>query len=136
MNRILVDTNVILDLLAEREPFYEASRMLFTNADKGEIHLVVSSLSLVNVHYILESSLKLKNAKEVLRKFKVLVENCELNKKIFELALNDSDFKDFEDGIQYYTAVEANCDIILSRNLKDFKNSQLPVMTPDAYINF
>jgi len=62
--------------------------------------------------------------------FKVLVNSYLLNDKIVELALNDNNFKDFEDGIQYYTALEANCKAIITRNVKDFKNADLPVFQP------
>ncbi len=58
----------------------------------------------------------------------------ELNDKIIELSLNDAEFKDFEDGLQYYTAVENQLDIIITRNLKDFKSSKIPVMTAGQYL--
>lgn len=135
MRRVLVDTNVILDLLARRAPFHKESEQIFTQADLGEVELVVSSLSLVNSHYILSSILKAKDARTILRKFKVLVETHELNDKIIELSLNDDQFKDFEDGIQNYTAVESQCDVIVTRNIKDFKKASIPVMTPKEYLS-
>ena len=58
----------------------------------------------------------------------------ELNDKIIELSLNDESFKDFEDGLQYYTAVENQSNIIITRNLKDFKSSRIPVMTASQYL--
>jgi len=65
-------------------------------------------------------------------KFKVLVEVAKLDDKIIELALA-SDFMDFEDAIQYYTAVENGVDVIITRNLRDFKTSKLPVLTAKEY---
>jgi len=73
-------------------------------------------------------------AREVLTKFKVLVTVAALNDKIIELALNDKSFSDFEDGLQYYTAIENETDIIITRNLKDFKNLILPVITAQTYL--
>ena len=134
MIRALIDTNVILDLLAKREPFHSDSEQIFSLADLGQVELVVSTLSIVNSHYILKEQLKKKNSRAIIGKFKVLVESFELSDKILELALNDSEFKDFEDGIQYYTGLESQCKIIVTRNLKDFKNSTLPVMSPKEFL--
>ena len=135
MNRLLVDTNVILDLLAKREPFDVESRLLFSMADTNKVELVVSSLSLVNTHYILNDLMKIRESRTIIRKFKVLVSTFELNDKIIELALNDNNFKDFEDGIQYYTALESQCELIITRNLKDFKKSAIPVFSPKEYLS-
>jgi predicted nucleic acid-binding protein len=135
MNRLLVDTNVILDLLAKREPFDVESRQLFTMADTNKVELVVSSLSLVNTHYILNDLMKFEESRAIIRKFKVLVSTFELNDKIIELALNDNNFKDFEDGIQYYTALESQCESIITRKLKDFKKSAIPVFSPKEYLS-
>ncbi|MGB0424492.1 MAG: type II toxin-antitoxin system VapC family toxin [Flavobacteriales bacterium] len=134
MTKLLVDTNVLLDLLGKREPFDKESRQLFSLADRGMIELVVSSLSIVNTHYILNDVMKIKQSRSIIGKFKVLVSIHDLNDKIIELALNDNDFKDSEDGIQYYTALESKCDCIVTRNLKDFKKSALPVFSPEAYL--
>lgn len=135
MNRLLVDTNVILDLLTKREPFDVESRQLFSLADTNEVELVVSSLSLVNTHDIVNDLMQVKKAKIIIRKFKLLVSTFELNDKIIELALNDNDFKDFEDGIQYYTALESQCVFIITRNLNDFKKSAIPVFSPKEYLS-
>ena len=135
MNRLLVDTNVILDLLAKREPFDVESRQLFSMADTNIVELVVSSLSLVNTHYILNDLMKIKESRTIIRKFKVLVSTFELSDKIIELALNDNNFKDLEDGIQYYTALESQCELIITRSLKDFKKSAIPVFSPKEYLS-
>ena len=134
MKNIFIDTNIVLDLLGRRDPFYEDAAKLFSLADRGKVKLYVSSLTIANSNYVLS---KLKNAKEariILLKFKILVVVLELNDKIIELSLNDESFKDFEDGLQYYTAVENQSDIIITRNLKDFKSSKTPVMTASQYL--
>jgi predicted nucleic acid-binding protein len=134
MIKILVDTNVIIDLLAKRENFYIDSLQLFSLADQNKIQLIISTLSIANTHYLLNDVTKMKNSRAVIRKFKVLVNSFPLSDKIVELALNDKNFKDFEDGIQYYTALEANCNVIVTRNIKDYKNSSIPVFKPREYL--
>lgn len=133
MDKILVDTNIILDLLAKRKSFYSEAQELFTLADKKKVLLFVSSLTLANTHYILSQNLKIEDTRKILRKFKVLVDVLPMDDKIIDLAL-DSDFNDFEDAIQYYTAIESNLDLIVTRNLKDFKQSTIPVLTAKDYL--
>ena len=134
MSKILIDTNVVLDLLAKRSPFYVESVQIFSLADMKKIELFISTLSLVNAHYILNDTMKVKEARSIIGKFKVLVTSFEVNDKIIELALNDKNFKDFEDGIQYYTALASRCELIVTRNLKDFKKSAIPVLSPKEYL--
>lgn len=134
MDKLLVDTNIVIDLLSRREEFLQEAQELFTLADHKKISLFVSSLTFANTHYILSKYHKSNDVRKILIKFKVLVEVCTLNDKILELALV-SDFKDFEDALQYYTALENGVDLIITRNKKDFKNSKLPVMTAKEYLN-
>lgn len=134
MSRILIDTNIVIDLLAQRKEFYDEAAKLFSLSDKKEISLTISSLTFANTNYILSKQKSTKEAREILRKFKVLVEIINLDDKIIELALSDDQFIDFEDGLQYYSALENNVDIILTRNKKDFKNSKIPVLTAKEYL--
>ena len=133
MDKILVDTNVVLDLLAKRTSFLIEAQELFTLADKERLQLYVSSLTFANTYYILSQKLKMNDVRKVLRKFKVLVKVLAMDDKIIDLAL-DSDFKDFEDAIQYYTAIENNIEMIITRNLKDFKSAKIPVLTAKNYL--
>jgi predicted nucleic acid-binding protein len=134
MKKLFLDTNIIIDLLSERQPFYIEAARIFSLADKKEIEISVSALSFATTNYILLQSKKSDEAKQILRKLKLIVQVLSLDDKIVELALNDSDFKDFEDGLQYYTALEHRLDGIITRNLKDFKKSRIPVMTADQYL--
>jgi predicted nucleic acid-binding protein len=133
MDKIFVDTNIVIDLLAKREPFYRAAQELFTLSDKKEVQLQISSLTLANAYYSIVRHYKSVDAKKYLSKFKVLVEILPLEDKAIELALA-SDFVDFEDGLQYFTAMDYESDIILTRNKKDFKTSKLPLMTAEEYL--
>jgi predicted nucleic acid-binding protein len=134
MSKLLIDTNIVLDLLAKREPFYKSAAQIFSLADKHKLKLAVSSLTFANTNYVLTRLKSAKEAREILRKFKILVKILSLNEKIVDLALNDEDFKDFEDGLQYYTAIENNQDIIITRDLRDFKQAKIPVMTAEEYL--
>ena len=134
MRRILIDTNIVIDLLSKRKDFYDDAANLFSLADKKELKLTISSLTFANTNYILTKLKSAKEAREILRKFKVLVELLSLDDKITELALSDESFPDFEDGLQYYSAIENEIDIIITRNKKDFKNSKLPILTAKEYL--
>jgi len=113
MINILLDTNIIIDLLAAREPFYTEAAELFSLADKKTIKLSVSALSLTNTHYILSKFTNGQEARKILRNFKVIVDVLPLDDKIVDLALN-SEFRDFEDAIQYFTAIENDQKLIIT----------------------
>ncbi len=134
MNRVLIDTNIVIDLLAMRKDFYEEAADLFSRADKKELVLAISALTFANTNYILTKLKSTKEAREILRKFKLLVEIVSLDEKITQLALSDDDFPDFEEGLQYYSAMENQIDIIITRNKKDFKNSKIPVLTAKEFM--
>jgi predicted nucleic acid-binding protein len=133
MNNIFLDTNIVLDLLAYRMPFYTEAAKLFSLADKKQLKLSISALCIADSNYILSKQHPEMEVRKVLRNFKVLVNVLPLDDKISELALN-SDFKDFEDAIQYFTAIENGQDLIITRNQQDFKESKIPVMTAGEFI--
>jgi len=132
--RLFLDTNVMLDFLGERDPFYVSAAKIATLADKRSLQIIVSALSYATISYFLTKYDGLEKTKDKLRKFKVISEICELDEVIIEKGLN-SDFSDFEDSLQYFSALRAECDIIITRNGKDFKKSEIPVMSPDEFLN-
>tara|TARA_R110000765_G_scaffold425581_1_gene538799 strand:- start:966 stop:1388 length:423 start_codon:yes stop_codon:yes gene_type:complete len=134
ISRLFIDTNIMLDFLGERDPFYEPIAKLATLADKGKVIMVVSPISFATVNYFLTKNETPEIAKEKLRKFKIISEICKLDEHIIEKGLN-SVFKDFEDSLQYFSAIDSDCEIIISRNGKDFKKSLIPVMTAAEYLN-
>lgn len=133
MDKLLVDTNIVIDLLSKRKLFYEEAQQLFTLSDYKKVKLYVSSLTIANAHYLLSREKSGEAAVKILIKFKILVSVLPMDDKILELALA-SNFKDFEDAIQYYTALGNHLDMIISRNKKDFKNSLLPVISAKEYL--
>jgi predicted nucleic acid-binding protein len=134
MKKLFVDTNIVIDLLAKREPHYAEAAALFSLADKKQIELSTSALTLANVNYVLLRQMVLSKAKVVLRKTKLLMQILPLDERIIDLALNDESFSDFEDALQYFTALENGNQVIITRNLKDFKSATLPVQTAGQFL--
>ncbi|GAA0871570.1 PIN domain-containing protein [Gangjinia marincola] len=131
--RLFLDANIMLDLLGDREPYYEAIAKIATLAEKDKLTLVVSPISLATVNYFLTKFENEKIAKEKLRKFEVICEISSINKMTVEKSLQ-SDFKDFEDALQYYCALDSDCAIIITRNAKEFKKSALPIMSAHEFL--
>lgn len=134
MKKLFVDTNIVIDLLSRREPFFEEAAIIFSLADKKKIKLTVSSLTIANTSYTLLKQMDSNKAKAILRKLRLIVEILPIDDKVIDLALNDETFSDFEDSLQYFTALENGQDIIITRNLKNFKGSKLPTMTAKQFI--
>jgi predicted nucleic acid-binding protein len=131
--RLFIDTNVMLDLLGERIPHYDSIAKIATLADKGDVSMIVSALSYATVFYLLRKFESTEKVKEKLRKFKIISEVSDLDDTVIEKGLI-STFTDFEDSLQYYCALKAECNIILTRNQKDFKSSVIPVMSAEEYL--
>ena len=134
MEKVFVDSDIVLDLLSGREPHYKYAAELFSMADKNSIKIYVSSLTFANVNYILSRQLTAGKARKMLLKFKTIINVLSVNDKIIELALA-SDFNDFEDAIQYNTAIENGISTLLTRNLKDYKKADIAIMTAQQYLN-
>ncbi len=132
-DKLFIDTNVMLDLLGERMPFYDSIAKIATIADKGKVKLIVSALSYSTVYYLLSKFENNKVVKGKLRKFKVISETSDLTDRIIDKGLS-SKFLDFEDALQFLCALKKDCNVIITRNVKDFKESSIPVMTPDEYL--
>ena len=133
MKKILVDSDVILDLMLERDMFFNPAAELFNLIEKKKIKASVSSLHFSNLHYIIRKVKSNELAKSVLRKLAIIVNILSIDEKTIELAL-ESDFPDFEDAIQYYACLDNDIDVIVTRNKKDFKSGKLPVMTAEEYL--
>lgn len=133
MEHVFVDTDIVLDLLSGRLPHYNYAAELFSLADDNSVKVFVSSLTFSNVNYILTRQYNQDQARKKLLKFKTLVSTLSVNDKIVELALS-SDFRDFEDALQYYTAIENGINILLTRNSKDFKRAEITILSAQQYL--
>ncbi len=134
MTKVFVDTDVCIDLLSGRKPFNTTAEILFSLADIGKIKIYVSSLSFANIDYVLRSQYTTTHSRQLIGKFKTLVNVLPVNSKTIDLAVA-SDFNDFEDAIQYSCALENNLTTIVTRNIKDYKKSLIKVLTPETFIS-
>jgi predicted nucleic acid-binding protein len=137
MTNIFIDTNVLIDLLAKREPRYYDAACLFELSYRQEVRLALSSLSLVNAHYVLKKSISEQKIREKLHHIcsNSVCRAIPLTQDIVAKALL-SPFKDFEDAVQYFSALAASSDFIITSNEKDFKNSNIPVVNATGFLAF
>ena len=135
MRKIFLDTNIILDLLAERHPFYDSIAKIVTLADRKELLLLTSPISFTTAEYVLSKFESKTSALLKLQKFSILCEVADVNQETIDKSLF-SGFRDFEDAVQYFCALQANSDLFLTRNKKDFKQSSLPKLTPEEFLSY
>ena len=134
MKHIFLDTNIIIDFLADRKPFSMFAAKLFNFSLAGKIKLYISAVSYNNIYYILRQSQSASQTVKHLQELSEMTEITDVTKDIIKKALKSA-FKDFEDAIQYYSALSNNkIDIIVTRNTKDFKESDLAIMTPEEAV--
>jgi len=132
MVSVFVDTDVCLDLLTGRMPFNNTAEILFSLADREVIKIYVSSLSFSNIDYVLKSQYTSRHSRQLLARFKTLVNVLPVDSKTIDLAIA-SDFNDFEDAIQYACAIENSLSTVITRNIKDYKKATLTVLTPETF---
>ena len=134
--KVLVDTNVILDVLLKQEPFYKDSFVIFQLADSKNIKGVLAAVSMTNVFFLLRKTKKdITYVYQIMDKLTSLFTVAPIIESTVSTALSLR-WKDFEDAIQYVTAKENNVDYIITRNEVDFKNSDIPCMSPADFIAF
>ncbi|GHB69474.1 PIN domain-containing protein [Persicitalea jodogahamensis] len=134
MEKVLIDTDVVIDYLTERVPFDKFAIRIFALCETKVIEGHLTPVIVANAHYILRR----KNSRDVvvekLKQLLSIVEILEMSRMTVLDALN-SDFTDFEDSLQYFAAVQSKkIGIILTRNVKDYRKSKIRVMTPEAYL--
>lgn len=134
MKHYFVDTNVVIDMLANRERFADAASELFDSAGRGEISISICALSYSTIFYILKKYSGRDNALQCLRDLSEYVSVLPVDKQVIREALY-SGFSDYEDAVQYYSALQdSSIDAIVTRNTKDFALSKLPVLLPGEYL--
>lgn len=135
IKKIFVDTNVIVDLLAKREPFYDNAAKIFSLVDMGRCTAVVAAISFSTIAYLLERKLSYEELSHILRQFSSIVDIAAVDERTVRKSLSTtSRFRDIEDAMQHYAAVHSECDVIITRNVKDFKQSDIPVYSPDGFL--
>ncbi len=133
-DKICLDTDVVLDHLADRQPFAEYAHRLFALAETGELTVCVSSLSFSNLYYILRKLKGRADALALLGKLKLLARVSAVTDAEINSALSSS-FKDFEDAIQHFAAkAEGGVSAIVTRNKADYSSSEIPTLSPEEYL--
>lgn len=133
-DKIFLDTDVALDHLADRQPFAEYAHRLLALAETGGLTVCVSSLSFSNLYYILRKLKGHTDALALLGKLKQLVRVSAVSESEIQSALS-SQFKDFEDAIQHFTAkAEGGISAIITRNKADYSASEIPVLSPEEFL--
>ena len=126
--KVLVDTNIILDVLLDREPFVEDGMALFKLIEAGKIQGFIAATTITNIFYILRKMLGRDAAIEAIKRLLLSFELCAVNRQVVEWAINKN-LKDFEDGVQAACAVVGCLDVIVTRDTSDFVEVRLPVLS-------
>ncbi len=130
---VFADTDIILDLLARRTPFYHSAAQVFSLAEENELKVYVSALSFANLHYILRKNLPANKTIETLKTLRKLVAVLPIDDGIIDMVL-DSGLRDFEDAIQYSTALAKRLDCLITRNVRDYPKSSVAVCTAEEFL--
>ena len=134
MKKILIDTDVILDFFFDRKPFSENSAIILNMCERKHIQGFVTPVIISNSYYLLRRNAQHDKVIDKLKQLLSITDVLNMNKQIVVNALN-SDFKDFEDALQNFAAVSnGDIDIIVTRNVKDFKKSEISILTPENFL--
>jgi len=128
---LFVDSDILLDLLLNRDPFHP--QLLLLEATNREIRLSTSALVIANINYILAKQVGAANSRTKIKELIKTVKVLSFEAEVIDVAL-DSAFSDFEDSIQNIIAVRNNCDAIITRNIKDYKQATIPVLTAEQFL--
>ena len=131
MKKIFVDTNILIDLIADRKPFSKYAIRIFDAAEHKQVELFTSSHSIATTYYLLKKYVEEKKLREVLLDLFEFLTVIPVDADVLKKGLR-SKYKDFEDSIQIFCATRIDkLDGIVTRNIKDFKGSEVPVYAPD-----
>ena len=132
--KIFLDTNVILDVLIKREPFYINGAKVLTFVNEKIVSGYISAMTINNIYYILRKLKNKETAKNFITEILESFEIIPLTKDILNQA-NKINIDDFEDGIQFFSALDCGCDFLITRNDKDYPKLGIKIMTPAEFIN-
>ena len=131
--KVFVDTNVLLDVLAHRDGFYDASARIWSLSERGEIEAFISAISFNNVYYIIRKARDKATADTAMKLLRDVFDSIAPDTRIVNQAI-DSEFKDFEDALQFHSAVRCQADFLITRNPADFPPSKPAVLTPEEFL--
>tara|TARA_R110002051_G_scaffold267030_1_gene327008 strand:- start:18858 stop:19289 length:432 start_codon:yes stop_codon:yes gene_type:complete len=128
--KLFVDSDVVIDFFTDRKPHANPASELFELNEQGNVRLYLSAVSIINIYYIVRRFLGHKKTFEVVETLTEMTEIVGTTKKEIIQALNNN-FTDYEDSVQYSSALTIkDLDVIITRNIKDYRNSSIAVMTP------
>lgn len=133
MKKIFIDTDIFLDTILDRKPHSESSNELINLCEKNEISGYTSSLVLTNIYYIINKIASHQKAIQAISKIRALVTILSFTDKEVGESIN-AGFNDFEDGVQYFIAINNKIDCLITRNTKDFKKARISILTPKEFL--
>lgn len=131
--RVLVDTNVVIDLMLDREPFSESAAVLFSLVEAGHLRGMLAATTITTIHYLASKAIGHQRAKAEINKLLSLFRIAAINRAVLVQAL-ESDWPDFEDAVLYEAALQADAQAIVTRDPKGFKGARIAVLAPDECI--
>ena len=133
IKKVFIDTDVILDVALARDPFFSASKIILAMAENNIIIGVISSNCIANIYYILRKAGGNSQARKFISTIVQYITVITIDHKNVLEALK-SKFSDFEDALQHDSAIEHQCEYIITRNIEDYKNAEIPVLLPEEFI--
>lgn len=130
---LLIDANIILDILLNRPMFVKDSSMIWKLCETQQMKGYISTLTYANIMYIMRKQLTPEQIQEIFCKLKLIFEFADFSPAVLERAVNMK-WKDFEDAIQSATAESVHADYIITRNIKDFKQSKVMALMPSELL--
>jgi predicted nucleic acid-binding protein len=133
LKAVLCDSNFVLDIFLKRDPFYTPAAILFSKIEEKKICGYLCALSFPTLFYILAKELRRQQAMQILEKLRIVFRVATVDEKVIDLSLV-SGFADFEDAVQYYSAVQAPVDCLVTRNKSDYPKDQLAILSPEEFL--
>jgi len=134
MKRVFIDTNIFLDILFRREQFVDDALSIFDMAVDGQIVLLISDLSIANIKYITRKEISTEEFYNLIQIFRPIFTIVPLGAEVIDKAIS-LQASDFEDALQYFSAVQAEADCLVTRNIKDFGFANMEVLDSKTFVD-
>ncbi len=132
--KVVFDTNIVLDVLLDREPFATPAALLFSKVERGELFGCLCATTITTIHYLVCKALGIRQARKHVGSLLSLFEIAPVNRAVLEGALQ-SDFKDFEDAVIHEASIHAGAQGLVTRDSKGFRRATIPVCSPDELLS-
>ncbi len=134
MKRILIDTDVILDFFFDRKPYSDNSAIILSLCEQKQLDGFITPVIISNIYYLLRRTARHEKVVDKLKQLLTITHVLQMDRLVIERALN-SEFKDFEDALQNFAAINyGEIEVIITRNVKDYKKSEIGVLTPESFV--